>query len=209
MFIHTGTHIDTLNHYGYHGRIWNGFAAAEHLGRRSWRVAGAEKIPAIIARGVMLDGPALHGVDVLPDSYGIGADDIQGMLSRQGTELHVGDVVMLRTGRMTLWPDGDAYLPTEPGLTREGAEFLAERGAMVIGADNIAVEQMPSPDETNWSPVHTYLLAEAGVPMMEVVNLEGLAEEGIHEFVMVGTCLPLRGATGAPMRPIAMPLQTR
>lgn len=208
MFTHAGTHIDALNHYGYGRKIWNGFSSAEHLGSRSWRVAGAEKIPAIIARGVLLDAPALHGVDVLPDSHGIGPDDLRGMLSRQGTRLHAGDVVMLRTGRMTVWPDTDAYLWREPGLTRAGAEFLAEQGAMVIGADNIALEQAPSSDEANWSPVHTYLLAEAGVPIMEVVNLEGLSEEEMYEFVMVGSCQPLRGATGAPIRPMAMPMRT-
>ena len=41
MYTHTGTHIDALNHFGLDGRIWNGFAADEHLGDRGWRRAGA------------------------------------------------------------------------------------------------------------------------------------------------------------------------
>src|SRR5690606_11974473 len=32
MYTHTGTHLDTLTHFGLDGKIWNGFAADEHLG---------------------------------------------------------------------------------------------------------------------------------------------------------------------------------
>src|SRR5207247_372807 len=55
MYTHTGTHIDALNHFGLDGKIWNGFTAKEHLGDRGWTVAGAEKLPPIIARGVLID----------------------------------------------------------------------------------------------------------------------------------------------------------
>src|SRR5437899_6517291 len=77
MYTHCGTHIDTLNHFGYNGVIWNGYKASEHLGARHWNVCGADKFPPIIARGVMLDIAGLKGVDTLPPSYGIGADDIR------------------------------------------------------------------------------------------------------------------------------------
>jgi kynurenine formamidase len=76
----------------------------------------------------------------------------------------------------------------------------------MIGTDNIALEHLPSPDPENWLPVHTYLLAEAGVPIMEVVDLEGIAEEECYEFCFVGAALKLRGASAGPMRPLAFPL---
>jgi kynurenine formamidase len=109
---------------------------------------------------------------------------------------------------MRAWPDRDAFLLDEPGLNREGAEFLARAGAIVIGGDNIALEQLPSVDPDNWVPVHTYLLAEAGVPIMEVVNLEEIAAEELYEFAFVGAPLKLRGATAAPLRPFALPLRS-
>ena len=93
-----------------------------------------------------------------------------------------------------------------PGLNREGAEFLAKAGAVTIGSDNHCVEQVPSADPENWQVVHLYLLAEAGIPMMEIVNLEELAGEKIYEYAFFGACIKLRGATGSPMRPVAMPL---
>jgi kynurenine formamidase len=207
MYTHTGTHVDALNHIGYDGTVWNGFTEAEHLGARHWRVAGADRHPPIVARGVMIDVAGLHGVEMLPDSHAIGPDDLRHALARQGTELRAGDVVLVRTGRMSVWPDPEAYIPDEPGLNVAGAEPLARSGAMLIGADNIGLERHPSGDPESWQPVHTYLLAEAGIPIMELADLEELAGEGVHEFAFVGACLKIRGATGSPIRPIALPLR--
>jgi kynurenine formamidase len=207
LYTHCGTHIDALNHFGYRGEIWNGFTESEHLGARHWHVCGVDKQPPIVARGVLVDVAAAHGVDELAHSYGIGEEDLRAALARQGSEVRPGDVVLVRTGRMRAWPDRDAFLLDEPGLNREGAEFLAKAGAIVIGGDNIALEQLPSVDPDNWVPVHTYLLAEAGVPIMEVVNLEEIAAEELYEFAFVGAPLKIRGATAAPLRPLALPLR--
>src|SRR5215470_12345423 len=78
MYTHCGTHIDTLNHFGYRGTLWNGFDADEYLGSRHWMRCGAEKQPPIIARGVLLDVAGLHGVGVLPPSHAIGRADLEG-----------------------------------------------------------------------------------------------------------------------------------
>lgn len=206
MYTHCGTHIDTLNHFGYHGKIFNGFEAAQCISSKHWTKAGADKLPPIIARGVLFDIAALLGVDVVPDNYGIGAADLAAALKRQGTEFRVGDVALIRTGRMRAWPDVDAYIDNAPGLNREGAQFLAEAGASVIGGDTLALEQSPAADAENWQVVHTYLLAEAGVPIMEVVDCEALAGERLYEFAFIAASMKIRGATGAPMRPLAMPL---
>lgn len=206
MYTHTGTHIDTLNHFGYHGEIWNGFSAAQHLSSRHWTKCGADKIPPIIGRGVLFDVAGLHGVDVLPANYGIGAEDLRAALKRQGTTFLPGDIALVRTGRMTQWPDPARYIDNSPGLNLDGARFLARAGAALIGGDNSALEQMPADDPENWQVVHTYLLGEAGVPIMELVDCEQLAAESLHEFAFIGAGLKIRGATGAPMRPIAMPL---
>jgi kynurenine formamidase len=207
MYTHTGTHIDALNHYGYHGEIWNGFNEKDHLGSRHWEVCGTEKFPPIIARGVLIDVAGYKGVDVLPDSYGIGKNDIIETLESQNVSIEKGDVVMIRTGRMTVWPDRDKYLNNSPGINVEAAEYLAEQGAMVIGADNIALEQLPSAElPGNWQPVHIYLFCEVGIPIIEVLWLEELAKDKIYEVGFVATNMPLKGATGAPLRPIAYPL---
>ena len=207
MYTHTGTHIDTLAHFGLDGRIWNGFSAAEHLGDRGWKVAGAEALPPIVARGVMIDLPAYLGVDMLPDGHRISRAELRGALAQQKLSLQEGDVVLIRTGRMRVYEDAAAYMRNPPGLGMDAARFLVEDGgAMVVGADNLSFEAFPSEVEGNYVPVHTYLLAEQGTPILELVYLEGLSAAGIHEFAFVGGGLRLRGADAAPMRPIALPL---
>lgn len=208
MYAHTGTHIDALNHFGIDGKIYNGFSADEHLGDRGWEVTGAETIPPIIARGVLIDIARAKGVDALASGYRIMRADIEDALRRQNVTLQRGDVVMLRTGRMAVYENARAYLDNPPGLGLDAARFLVETsGAMIIGADNLSLEAFPSEVAGNYIPVHTYLLAQHGVPIMELVNLEQLAKDEIYEFAFIGASLKLRGADAAPMRPIALPLR--
>ena len=206
MYTHCGTHVDTFTHFGYHRKIWNGFSTEKDLGSRNWRRGGADKQPPVIARGVLIDVAAEKGVPMLPDSYAIGEQDLRDALKRQQTELRIGDVILIRTGRMTVWPDPERFMPNAPGINREAAEFLAKAGAILVGADSAGVEQGPSPDPENWMPVHCYLLAEAGIPLLEMANLEELSGEQLYEFAFMGSCLKIRGATGSPIRPVAFPL---
>jgi kynurenine formamidase len=43
---------------------------------------------------------------------------------------------------------------------------------------------------------------------MEVVWMEEIAAERQYEFAFIGGPLKLRGATGAPFRPVAVPLRS-
>ena len=208
MYTHTGTHIDTLNHFGLHGEIYNGFRADDHLGDQGWHKGGAEKFPPIISRGVLIDVAGAKGVSVLPPSYQITPADLAAALAKQRTTLQRGDTVMIRTGKMTVFHDAKAYLADPPGLSLAGAKWLVEKhGAMVIGGDNLSLEGFPVVEKDNWIPVHSYLLAERGVPIMEVVYLEELARDRVYEFAFIGASLKLRGASGSPMRPLALPLR--
>jgi kynurenine formamidase len=210
MYTHTGTHIDALNHFGLEGRVWNGFAADEHLGDQGWRKAGVEQFPVIVARGVLIDVAGWKGVQQLPDSYAITPADLQGALAAQNVDLEPGDVVLIRTGRMTVWPDNDAYILNQPGLGLEAARWLAEdRQVMVIGGDNLSLEHFPGERSDNWVAVHTYLLAQRGIPIVEVAWLEELARDRVYEFAFIGGSLKWRGASAAPFRPVALPLRIR
>lgn len=207
MYTHCGTHIDTFNHFGYRGEIWNEYNEKEHLGSRHWTKCGPENYPVIIARAILLDVATTKGVDVLPDSYGIGKNDLEETIQKQGVGIRQGDIVMIRTGRMTVWPNRDKYLNNSPGLNIEGAEYLAGLGAMIIGADNIALEQGPSPEPDNYFPVHTYLFSEVGIPIIELLNLEVLAKEQIYELGFIAKAMPIKGATGAPLQPVVFPFK--
>ncbi|MGV0743949.1 cyclase family protein [Mycolicibacterium sp. XJ870] len=207
MYTHTGTHIDALNHFGVDNEIYNGFSADEHLGSRHWMKGGAETIPPIITRGVLIDVAGLKGVDCLPDSYAITIEDLQDALERAGLTLQDGDVAFVRTGRMRYWPEGSKVLGDPPGLGLEAARWITAQNISAIASDQECVEVGPSEHEDNWLPGHCHFLAEAGVPMIELVNLEELARDGVDEFCLVAAPIRLRGASGAPLRPIAMPLR--
>lgn len=209
FYTHMGTHIDALNHFGLNGEVYNGFRADEHLGDRGWRKTGAETIPPIIARGVMVDVATAKGVETLPDSYGITVEDLEDALARQGVRLAPGDVVLIRGGRMRAWPDDEDYVMDQPGLTLPAARWLAEQQqVLAVGGDNLSLEHFPVDDGSEtWVPVHTYLLAQAGVPIIEVVDLEELARDRVYEFAFIAASLKLRGASAAPFRPMALPLR--
>jgi kynurenine formamidase len=150
-------------------------------------------------------------VTALPDSYSISPEDLQGALTKQGTSLRAGDVVLLRGGRMTAWPKDEAYVLNQPGLGLAAATWLAEdRKAMVIGGDNLSLEHFPvepAAGKESWVPVHTYLLAQRGIPIIEVLNLEELARGKVYEFAFIAASLKWRGASAAPFRPLALPLR--
>ncbi len=210
MYTHMGTHIDALNHFGLNDEIWNGFSASEHLGDRGWKKAGAEKIPPIIARGVLIDVAAAKGIEMLPDGYRITRQDLIETLGKQNTILREGDVVLIRTGRMRLYENADAYMTNPPGMGMDAARFLIEKnGAMIVGADNLSFEAFPSEVEDNYVPLHTYLLAQQGAPIMELVFLDELSKDRIYEFAFIGGSLKLRGSDAAPIRPIAIPLRSK
>lgn len=208
MYTRMGTHVDALVHFGLDGKVWNGFSADRHLGDRGWTRGGAENIPPILARGVLIDVAAAKGVDMLPNDYRITRDDLIAALDRQRMALAEGDVVLIRTGRMQRYEDAAAYMADPPGLGMAAARYLVEEGgAMIVGADNLSFEAFPSEVDGNYVPLHTYLLAQTGTPIIELAYLEELARDQVYEFAFIGGSLKLRGADAAPLRPIAIPLR--
>ena len=199
MYTHTGTHICSLNHLGHDGRFWNGWTADRDMGSRAWRVGG--RYPPIIARALLLDVAGGKSMQCLPDSYAITRDD----LILAGCEhLEPGDVALVRTGRMSRWPDREGFMRTPPGLGMEAARHLAEEcRVMCVGVD-CGGEVLPPEQPGTFLPVHSYLLADAGIPIIENMWLEEVAAASVTDLVLLALPLKLLGSTGLPVRPIAM-----
>lgn len=207
MYTHMGTHIDALNHFGLNGKIWNGFSAERHLGDKGWKKSGAETIPPIVARGVLIDVAGAKGPAGLPPNYRITRQDLAAALERQAVTLAQGDVVLIRTGQMQHFHDAKEFLHAYPGIGLDAVKWLVEeQHVMLLGADNLSFEAFPPERNDNWVPVHTYLLAEKGVMFIENILLEELARDHVYTFAFIAASLKLRGASGAPMRPLALPI---
>ena len=204
---HTGTHIDALCHVtcGERAEWHGGYSSHDHLGDFGALNSDAAALRPIVARGVLLDVPAALGVDHCAANHGISAEDLESAVRAQGTEVCRGDVVLIRTGQMKFWPDMDAMsAAVDSGVSMSGAEWLRERGPVAVGADNVAFECAPSEVVGSPQPVHVYLIQQHGIPILEWVNCEELAQDKVYEFAFV--CLPLTvvGATGSMVRPIAI-----
>ena len=204
---HSGTHIDALAHCtcGPNNTWHGGLSADRYLGDYGPMKADASELPPMIRRGVMVDVPAMLGVPYLAAHQPIDASALQAALERQDSALQHGDVVLIRTGTMSHWPDGARMeLSAGSGLALDGAEWLAEKGASVVGGDNVALEVTPSPVPGVPLPVHRHLIHERGIPIMEWVYLEDLSRDGVYEFLFVCLPLPVKGATGSMVRPLAI-----
>lgn len=205
--VHSGTHIDALSHItcGDEHSWFGGGNAERDLGDFGPLRDDATEIPPIIARGVLLDVAGSRGVDALSAHEPIGPEELRSVCRSQGSEIRPGDVVLVRTGYLSGWPDADFISAHEQaGIDRDAALWLAEHGVVAVAGDTESLEVLPSTVSGNPHPVHIALLVERGIFILEMVNCEELARDRIHEFCFM--CLPLsiRGATGSMVRPVAV-----
>lgn len=203
---HVGTHIDALAHVSCHGMLFGKVdALAAQLGGR-FASHGVDTITPMVCTGVLLDvASALGGP--LDAGYEISAKDLLVTLERQGTAVRAGDVALIRTGWAQRFGDADAFVGRAsgvPGPGEEAARLLAGWQPRAVGADSIAFEHLPAGRGHAELPAHKILIVDNGVYIIEALNLEALAKAGVHEFVFVLTPLLLIGATGSPVRPLAV-----
>ncbi|TVR33787.1 MAG: cyclase family protein [Nitriliruptor sp.] len=204
---HVGTHIDALGHVSQDGELHGGVdAAAAQVGGR-FADHGIHTFPAGRFRGVLLDVPAALGIDACEPAYRISPDDLDAAVARQGLEPRPGDVLLVRSGWGRRWDDGPAYVGHDsgvPGVGEDGARWLAAQRPSAVGADSIAFEHLPAGQGHAVLPAHRVLLVEEGINIIETLDLETLAADGIGSFALALAPLPLVGATGAPVRPLAL-----
>jgi kynurenine formamidase len=200
MAEHSGTHLDALCHQAENLHLHGGIAIdAQVQTPYGFTQLGAETIPPLVARGVLLD---VAGAERLPPGHAVGVEELE--TAAEGLELRRGDVVLIRLGSGALWDDRPAY-EAAGGISAGGSRWLAERAPLAVGADNLAWDVPGARDpELGTLPGHTLLIVRAGVYILESLYLEELARDGVREFAFVCLPLKLRGGTGSPVRPLAL-----
>ena len=204
---HVGTHLDALCHVSYEGRLYGGIDATEAQRGGRFSALGIETVQPFFCRGVLLDIPAYKGVDVLAPGYAVGAGDLEATAGALEVEVRAGDAVLVRTGWARNWSDPRAYVGHDtgvPGIDPGAALWLCERGVRLVGSDTIACEVIPPGSGHRVLPVHRILMVEHGVHISETLQLEDLARDCCYEFVFVAAPLKITGATGSPIRPLAI-----
>jgi kynurenine formamidase len=205
MMEHSGTHIDALCHQACDMTLYGGVKVDDVERMDGYRKYGAETMEPLLARGVLLDIAAQKGVGQLPQNYAITADDFVAAARASTVTVTPGDVLLVRTGFATAWTDEATYL-NAAGVSKSGNIWAADQGVRAVGADNMAWDCMTERDpDTNMALFgHAHLLVTHGIHIIENLNLEELSAAGVHEFGFVGIPLKFRGATGSPIRPLAL-----
>jgi kynurenine formamidase len=203
---HAGTHIDAPSHQAESMMMCGGIPVdATTETPTGFTRNSVDAIPPILARGRLLDVAALKGVESLQPGYAVTDADLAACCTRQDITVTAGDVVLVNLGNARHWHDEARYLHS-PGVAVSGSRWLAERGVRAVGSDNIAWDL---PDEFDRDlncnlPGHLLLLVRAGIYIMENLNLGPLVASGHNQFLFVALPLKLVGATGSPIRPVAL-----
>jgi len=205
MMEHSGTHIDALCHQAYDLTMFGGVRVDEAESQTGFNALGIETVPPLLGRGVLLDVAAWTGVARLAPEVSIGAEDLQRTADAQGVRVTRGDVLLVRTGYGACWNDETAYM-TCAGVAKSGTVWAADQGVVAVGADNLAWDTMGERDPDTGSTLfaHVHLLQRRGIYIMENMNLEALSAAKAYTFAFIGIPLKLRGATGSPIRPLAL-----
>ncbi|WP_214104733.1 cyclase family protein [Acrocarpospora catenulata] len=203
---HVGSHVDALGHISKDGRIFGDRDVTRlQSPTGGLEVADAEEIPPLVGRGHLIDAERLFGRPLTP-ADGIGPDELESWFADR-EEPGPGSIVLVRTGWMRYFDDMDRYLGLVddglPGVTRAGAEWLSSRGILAGGSDTMNFEHKPAMAIVSLK-VHLHFLVERGLYIMESLNLENLAAAEAWDFTFFALPLRIKGATGSPLRPIAI-----
>lgn len=207
---HTVTHLDGLSHIFWDGRMYNGKPAelvTSAFGATAHAITAARA--GIVTRGVLIDVPAVRGVDWLEPGDAVFPADLEAAERRAGVIVGAGDALVLRTGYgrkvREKGPD-DVAAVGRAGWHAACLPWLHERGVSVIACDT-AQDAIPSGYPRLRNPIHAIGIVAMGLWLNDNCDLEALAsmctELGRWEFLYTLAPLAWTGATGSPANPLA------
>ncbi|ROO88046.1 putative cyclase [Actinocorallia herbida] len=213
MPLQCSTQWDGLGHIFDHGKAWNGRAAEQVVTSDGDRVTGIEHMAAAVTgRGVLLDAGRHLGTDgELPDGFAITTEHLLAVIAAEDVVVGRGDIVLVRTGQLTRarrdgW--GDYAGGAAPGLSFTTAQWLHDSEIAAIATDTWGFEVRPNEFEGAFQPLHQVAIPHIGLLIGEMWDLDALAEhcaaDGVYEFLLTAAPIPVTGAVGSPVNPIAV-----
>ncbi|MGI9481974.1 MAG: cyclase family protein [Hyphomicrobiales bacterium] len=203
-----GPQIDGLGHIGIDHIYYNGHKDSDFAKADGLKKLGIEKLPPIVARGVLLDMAGYFGVDIVKEGTPYTREDIEGAAKKQGVEIRKGDVVLFHSGWLNLLdgsdPDPKRYVSVEPGLGKTGAEYLVEKDVLAVGADTWGLEVVPFEKGVGVFEVHQILIPKNGIYVLENMDTRELVKDLGWEFLFVLGTTRLKGAVQMIINPVAI-----
>jgi kynurenine formamidase len=207
-----GTQWDALGHIFYEDRMWNGYSAALVDTNGAAKNSIDRVKDRMVGRGVLLDVARSLGHETLADGTAISSDDLIETARVQGVEVKRGDFVLIRTGQMEQriasgdwggYAGGDA-----PGLSFETCDWVRDTQIAAVCMDTWGCEVRPNETTQASQPWHWVVIPMIGLSMGEIFFLKDLAADcatdGRYEFFFCAPPLPITGAVGSPINPIAI-----
>jgi kynurenine formamidase len=204
-YVAVGSQIDGLGHIGIDNVYYNCNKNSDFVQADGLKKLGIHNLPPIVTRGVMLDMTAYFGQAMLPEGTVFNRKEIDEQAKRQGIEIRKGDVVLFHTGWQPLADkDKKRFLAGEPGLGKEGAEYLASKQVVAVGADTWALEVIPFEKGVGVFEIHQILLAKNGIYILENMDTSELAKDKAYEFMFNLGPSRITGGVQAIVNPIAI-----
>jgi kynurenine formamidase len=204
-FVGIGTQIDGFAHLGIGHRYYNGVSSRDFYAPDGVKTFGTENILPTATRGVLLDMTKLYGQAVLKPGTAFNRKEIEAAAKAAKVSIGKGDVVLFHTGWLsTAKTDPKRFIDVQPGLGKEGAEYLASLGVVMIGADTAALEAIPFEKPDQPFIVHQTLLAKHGVHVLETIDTAALAADGATEFMFVLGVPRFKGTVQMVVNPVAI-----
>lgn len=215
MAVQGTTQFDALGHVWYDDKVYNGFSAAT-------TIDGMEKCSimpiaehGVVGRGLLLDVARYKNKKHLDKGEEITLDDLLATADAQGVTIEKRDIILIRTGWLSVFYDQGAAAFyegdfNEPGITYtpELVQWFYDMEIPAFGTDTIANEQTVSSRTGTALPLHGALLRNLGVSFNEIDWLEDLAEDcandGQYTFLYTAAPLKIVQGTGAPVNPIVI-----
>jgi kynurenine formamidase len=203
------THLDSLSHTFYEGKMYNGFSRDQVNSKGAQKLAVDVFKNGLISRGILMDIPRLKGVKYLEPSTPVLPADFDAWEKKTGIKVGAGDIVFVRTGRWARRREKGPWNTEEAaaGMHPSCARWFKQRDVAVIGSDTHG-ELMPSVVAGVPFPMHLLLLVAMGTPMFDNCDLEALSEaaaaHGRWQFFLTAAPLAVVKGTGSPLNPIAV-----
>lgn len=204
---HVGTHVDALAHVSQHDRLYGGIPAGESQSHQGFDKLSITDFEPYVGRAVHLDVAAVHGVTCLEPGYEVTAGDLEHAYQRAGVEIRPGDVILVGTGWANRWDEPVVFcgqLDGVPGPGVGAGQWLVDHAPRAVGAETIAFEHIAAGRGHALLPVHTMMLVHNGINIVETIDMRALAAASVSDFLLVLNPLKISGATGAPVRPLAV-----
>jgi kynurenine formamidase len=203
------SHIDALCHVFHEGKLFNGYGTETVTAHGATRLGIHHLRQGVVTRGVLLDIPAVRGVDALEPGEPIFPEDLEAAEEKAGLRVRSGDALLVRTGR---WVWRDAHGPWDVATRASGLDaaclaWLRARDVATLGSDGVS-DVLPSRVAGVGMPIHETAIVALGLHLMDNLDLDALAvacaDEARWDFLFVVAPLVLRRGTASPVNPIAV-----